>query len=230
MSRQETMLRGLYLVTPEWADSARLLAASEAALRARPALLQYRDKSGDAVRRRAEASGLRALCRVAGVPLIINDDLELALAVDADGVHLGRDDGALDAARARLGPDRILGVTCYNDVARAESAVALGADYVAFGAMYPSPSKPQAVVATPTVLAEARARCGVPIAAIGGITLDNAPPLVAAGADLLAVISDVFMAADVAARAAAYRVLFDAPPSQACAQAAVQEQPIRKNP
>lgn len=214
MRRPANPLRGLYLVTPEWADSTRLLAAAEAALRARPALLQYRDKSADTARRHAEASGLRALCRAAGVPLIINDDLELALAVDADGVHLGRDDGALDAARARLGPDRILGVTCYNDVARAESAVALGADYVAFGAMYPSPSKPQAVVATPAVLAEARVRCGVPIAAIGGITLDNAPPLVAAGADLLAVISDVFMAADVAARAAAYRAMFDSAPSE----------------
>ncbi|KAA3649155.1 MAG: thiamine phosphate synthase [Proteobacteria bacterium] len=214
MRRTAHPWRGLYLATPEWTDSERLFAAAEAALSARPVLLQYRSKSSDAALRRAEAMRLRALCDAAGVPLIINDDLELALQVGADGVHLGRDDGALDVARARLGPDRILGVTCYNDVARAESAVALGADYVAFGAMYPSPSKPQAVVATPAVLAEARARCGVPIAAIGGITLDNAPPLVAAGADLLAVISDVFMAADVAARAAAYRAMFDSAPSE----------------
>jgi thiamine-phosphate pyrophosphorylase len=196
-------------VTPDWGDSARLFRTVEAALAGQPALLQYRNKSTDAARRLSEASRLCALCRRAGVPFIVNDDLELALRVEADGVHLGRDDGALDAARKRLGADRILGVTCYNDVSRAEAVAALGADYVAFGAMYPSPSKPQAVVATPAVLTQARRRCTVPVAAIGGITLENAAPLVAAGADLLAVISDVFMAADVAARAAAYRALFD---------------------
>ncbi len=209
MSLATASMRGLYLVTPDWDDSARLFGAVEAALTGRPALLQYRNKSTDAARRLKEALQLCALCRRAGVPFIVNDDLELALRVDADGVHLGRGDGVLETARARLGPGRILGVTCYNDVPRAEAVTALGADYVAFGAMYPSPSKPQAVVATPAVLAQARQRCAVPVAAIGGITLENAAPLVAAGADLLAVISDVFMAADVAARAAAYRALFD---------------------
>ena len=209
MSDAATPMRGLYLVTSDWDDSARLFSAVEAALAAQPALLQYRNKSMDVTRRLNEASRLCALCRRAGVPFIVNDDLELALRVEADGVHLGRDDGALEGARDRLGRGRILGVTCYNDVSRAETVTALGADYVAFGAMYPSPSKPQAVVATPAVLMQAHRRCTVPIAAIGGITLENAAPLVAAGADLLAVISDVFMAADVAARAAAYRGLFD---------------------
>ncbi|MCZ4305604.1 thiamine phosphate synthase [Zoogloeaceae bacterium G21618-S1] len=216
MSVAASPMRGLYLVTPDWDDSARLFRVVEAALAGQPALLQYRNKSTDAARRLSEASRLCALCRRAGVPFIVNDDLELALRVEADGVHLGRDDGALDTARERLGTGRILGVTCYNDVSRAEAAVALGADYVAFGAMFASPSKPQAVVATPAVLSLARQRCTVPVAAIGGITLENAAPLVAAGADLLAVISDVFMAADVAARAAAYGALFEgaAPPAR----------------
>lgn len=209
MSVATPPMRGLYLVTPDWDDSARLFSAVDAALAGRPALLQYRNKSTDVARRLNEASRLAALCRRAGVPFIVNDDLELALRVEADGVHLGRDDGALEIARERLGADRMLGVTCYNDVLRAENVAALGADYVAFGAMFPSPSKPQAVVATPAVLSLARQRCAVPVAAIGGITLENAAPLVAAGADLLAVISDVFMAADVAARAAAYGALFD---------------------
>lgn len=210
MTSHGTLPHGLYLVTPDWDDTARLLQAVEAALVGHPAMLQYRNKTADAPRRLAQALGLRAACRQAGVPFIVNDDLELALHVDADGVHLGRDDGALDAARARLGPGRILGVTCYNELARAGEAVGLGADYVAFGAMYPSPTKPQAVAATPALLSAARAQFGVPVAAIGGITLDNAAPLIAAGADLLAVVSDVFMAADVTARAAAYRALFDA--------------------
>ncbi|MBT0959728.1 thiamine phosphate synthase [Denitromonas iodatirespirans] len=210
MTTRRPLPRGLYLVTPDWDDSARLMTAVEAALAGRPAMLQYRNKTADAPRRLAQALGLRAACRRAGVPFIVNDDLELALHVDADGVHLGRDDGALDAARERLGADRILGVTCYNELPRADMAVKLGADYVAFGAMYPSPTKPQAVAATPALLGAARARFGVSVAAIGGITADNAAPLIAAGADLLAVVSDVFMAADVTARAAAYRALFDA--------------------
>jgi len=141
--------------------------------------------------------------------LVINDDLALALEIDADGAHLGRDDGDLAGARKALGPARILGASCYGEWARAEAAVAAGVDYVAFGAMFPSSTKPQAPLAPLEMLTRAKAEFGLPVAAIGGITLDNAPLLIAAGADLPAVISDVFSAPDPAARAAAYAGLFD---------------------
>lgn len=209
----ERTLRGLYLVTPDTADSEALLVAAECALRGRPALLQYRSKQPDAALRLAQAQALGALCRKSGVPFIVNDSLELALACGADGVHLGRDDGDLRAARAALGAGRILGVTCYNEWARAQEAAAAGADYIAFGAVFASPTKPAAVHAPLELLSRARREWGIPVAAIGGITLSNAPAAVAAGADLLAVISDVFDAPDPTGRAAAYRGVFQVPPA-----------------
>lgn len=199
---------GLYLVTPDCADTARLLALLDDALGGRPALVQYRSKLGDRDLRREQALRAAALCRAHGVPFIVNDSLALALEVGADGVHIGRDDGDVAAARAALGPQRLLGVSCYDEWARAEAAVAGGADYVAFGAMFASPTKPQAVRAPLALLRRARDELGVPVAAIGGITLDNAAPVVDAGASLLAVISDVFDAPQPGARAAAYRRLF----------------------
>ncbi|HOY00622.1 thiamine phosphate synthase [Zoogloea sp.] len=202
-------LRGLYLVTPELADTDALLGAVACVLSARPAIVQYRSKLVDPVLRREQASRLLALCRQARIPLVINDDLALALEIDADGAHLGRDDGDLAGARKALGPARILGASCYGEWARAEAAVAAGVDYVAFGAMFPSSTKPQAPLAPLEMLTRAKAEFGLPVAAIGGITLDNAPLLIAAGADLPAVISDVFSAPDPAARAAAYAGLFD---------------------
>ena len=202
---------GLYLVTPDMADGDALFAAVAALLRARPALVQYRNKLADAAARRDQAARLLALCRGAGVPLIINDDLALALAIGADGVHLGRDDGDPAEARRALGPGRILGVSCYDEWARAEAGAAAGVDYLAFGAVYPSPTKPHAPRAGLELLSRAKGELGLPVAAIGGITLGNAPPLIAAGASLLAVISDVFSAPDPAARAAAYAGLFERP-------------------
>ena len=202
-------LRGLYLVTPELADTDALLGAVACVLSARPAIVQYRSKLVDPVLRREQASRLLALCRQARIPLVINDDLALALEIDADGAHLGRDDGDLAGARKALGQARILGASCYGEWARAEAAVAAGVDYVAFGAMFPSSTKPQAPLAPLEMLTRAKAEFGLPVAAIGGITLDNAPLLIAAGADLPAVISDVFSAPDPAARAAAYAGLFD---------------------
>ncbi|MBN8443500.1 MAG: thiamine phosphate synthase [Thauera sp.] len=201
-------LRGLYAVTPDEADTARLVALADKVLQGRPALLQYRNKLASATLRREQATALLALCRTAGVPLLINDDLELALAIGVDGVHLGRDDGDPAAARDALGSGRILGVTCYSEFERAARGAAAGADYVAFGAMFASPSKPQAPRAPFDLLTRTRRELGVPVAAIGGITLDNAAQLIEAGADLLAVINDVFAAGDPAARAAAYRPLF----------------------
>ena len=201
-------LRGLYAVTPDEPDTGRLLARAPAVLAGRPALLQYRNKGADAGLRREQAQALRDACRVAGVPFIVNDDLALALAIDADGAHLGRDDGPPAAARTALGAQRILGLTCYSDWSRATEGAAVGADYIAFGAMFPSTTKPNAPPAPFGLITRAKRELGLPVAAIGGITLANAAQVLAAGADLLAVVSDVFGADDPAARAAAYRALF----------------------
>lgn len=191
-------LRGLYAITGD--DLARVEdAIASGALCA----LQFRDKSGSAVRLE-RARRIAHACRAHGVAFIVNDDLELALALGADGVHLGRADGDLAAARARL-PGRLLGASCYDRADLAERAVAQGADYVAFGSVFASPTKPHAVRAPLALLAR---DYGVPKVAIGGITLDNAPQVIAAGADALAVISDLFDAPDVAARAQAYGRLF----------------------
>jgi thiamine-phosphate pyrophosphorylase len=201
--------RGLYLVTPDWSDTGALAAAVADVLQARPALVQYRNKNADPSLKREQAVRLLALCRQAGVPLVLNDDLALALEIGADGVHLGRDDGDPAEARRALGAERILGVSCYGEWPRAVAGAAAGVDYVAFGAMYPSATKPAAVPAPLDILTRAKRELGLPVAAIGGITLDNAPALIEAGADLLAVISDVFAAPAPAARAAAYAGLFD---------------------
>src|SRR5205814_9823030 len=152
------------------------------------------------------AAAVVRLAHEFGVPVIINDDVQLALELGAGGAHLGRDDGDLGRARARLG-SRILGASCYNDLALARAAVAAGADYVAFGSMFASPTKPQAVRAPLGLFREAKP-LGIPLVAIGGITLDNAPQLIAAGADLLAVLSDLFEARDIRQRARDYGKLF----------------------
>lgn len=198
-------LRGLYAITPDGNDSASLVRKVEGALEGGIAALQYRNKSASAAQRIREAMALAQLCRAQGVPLIINDDLALALEIDADGVHLGRDDGELAPARAKLG-GKLLGASCYNDTALARKAVSAGADYVAFGSVFSSPTKPAAVRA---LLSLFNQDLGVPLCAIGGITLQNAPQLIAAGADLLAVISDLFDTPDVKTRAAQYRRLFE---------------------
>ena len=194
-----TKLRGLYAITPEGPD---LEAKVRAALEGGIALLQYRRKRGDV----GEAARIAALAREFGVPLIVNDDVSLALGIGAAGAHLGREDGELAPARRRLG-SRLLGVSCYNELGRARAAVAAGADYIAFGSVFPSPTKPQAVRAPLGLFGEAKA-LGVPLAAIGGITLQNAAALVAAGADLLAVITDLFDAPDIRVRARQYGKLF----------------------
>jgi thiamine-phosphate pyrophosphorylase len=190
-------LRGLYAVTPEAPDAVEKV---RLALEGGVALLQYRRKRRDL----AEARAVAALARRHGVPLIVNDDVELALELDADGVHLGRDDGDLRAARGRL-EGRILGASCYGDPELARRAVEAGADYVAFGSVFASTTKPAAVRAPLALFAT---RLGVPLCAIGGITLENAPRVLGAGADLLAVVSDLFDAPDIRARAAQYQGLF----------------------
>ena len=185
-------LRGLYAITPDGLPEATLLAKAEAVLAGGAAVLQLRDKSDDAARRLRLAQALAALCRRFGARFIVNDDLALALAAGADGLHLGVDDGDLLAARRALPPGAILGASCYADIELARRAVAAGADYVAFGAVHPSSTKPLAVRAPLSLLGRARAELGVPVCAIGGITLANAAEIVAAGADLIAVVSDLF--------------------------------------
>jgi thiamine-phosphate pyrophosphorylase len=192
-------LRGLYAITPAASDLNRKV---QLALEGGIALLQYRSKARD----RAQASAVVRMARDYGVPVIINDDVELALELDAAGAHLGREDGDLREARQRLG-DRLLGASCYDQLDRASNAVQAGADYIAFGSVFASPTKPAAVRAPLSLFREAKA-LGVPLAAIGGITLDNAPQLIAAGADLLAVVTDLFDAPDIRARARAYGKLF----------------------
>lgn len=199
--------RGLYLITPDEGDTPRLLARVAAVL-PHAALLQYRNKTADAGLRQAQANALAVLCRDHGVPLVINDDAALALAVGAAGVHLGEDDGDIAAARSLLGPGAIVGVSCYDDLSRAETAAAAGAGYIAFGAFFPSTTKPNARHATPGLLRQS-ASLGLPRVAIGGITPDNACELVEAGADLLAVIGGVFDAPDPVAAARTISALFD---------------------
>lgn len=198
------MMRGLYAITPDTADSDLLARKVEQALGAGVAMLQYRNKIISKDKRLLQAKELAPLARGYGVPFIVNDDVEIALAVGANGVHLGREDGDLAAARAKL-PGRILGASCYDDIDRARAAVRAGADYVAFGSVYPSPTKPGAVHAPLSLFQN---DLGAPLCAIGGVTLENAPALIAAGADLLAVLSDLFDAPDIGERASQYRKLF----------------------
>ena len=195
---------GLYAISD--GPRADLLAACAAALHGGAAVLQYRDKSRDAARHLDEASALAALCADFRVPLIINDDVELAATLGC-GVHLGADDAKLAAARARLGPSAVIGVSCYDSLERARAAAAAGADYLAFGAFFPSPTKPRAVRADAALL-RAALPLGLPLVAIGGITPDNAAPLIAAGAAFVAAISGVFTAADPERAARQYAELF----------------------
>lgn len=194
-------------MTPDLLDTGALCAAVEAALVGGTVLLQYRNKLADAELRCAQASQLQALCAPYGVPLLINDDVELARALRADGVHLGDSDVDIQSARAALGAKAIIGASCYDDFARAERAAAAGASYLAFGAFFPSSTKPNARRASLKLLRKA-ARFGLPRVAIGGITADNARPLIAGGADLLAVISDLFDAPNIEAAARRYVALF----------------------
>lgn len=198
-------LRGLYAITNGPRDDLRQAVA--AALSGGARVIQYRDKTTDQTRRLAEATALAGLCREHAVPLIINDDIELARACRAAGVHLGADDRDIATARQRLGEQAIIGISCYASLERARSAVDQGADYVAFGAFHASSTKPLAQRATSQILREATT-LGVPVVAIGGITADNAAALIDAGADCVAAISSLFDADDIEAAARSFSQLF----------------------
>ena len=202
--------RGLYVITDtEHGTLDALLTAVTSALDGGARIVQYRDKGEDGERRGREARALVGLCRARSVPLIVNDDVALAAATHADGVHLGEHDATPAEARALLGPDAIIGVSCYDSLERAEQARAQGADYVAFGSFFPSPTKPHARRPPVDLITRARARIGLPVVAIGGVTPDNGAALVEAGAHALAVVSGVFGQANVQAAARRYAALFD---------------------
>lgn len=205
------MLRGLYAITDSQLLAGKLLPFVEAALKGGVKLLQYRDKSTDEARRLREAEALRELCNRYGAALIINDDAELAARLSV-GLHLGQSDGSLSAARALLGRHAIIGGTCHAQLELAVEAAKEGASYVAFGRFFDSTTKPGAPAATVELLQAAKARINLPIVAIGGVTLDNAPELIAHGASMVAVVHGLFgadSADEVERRARAFNDLFN---------------------
>ena len=199
---------GLYAVTPDELDTNLLAQKVRWALAGGARIVQYRSKSADVALRSTQAATLLALCRRAGIPFIVNDDIDLALAIDADGAHLGRNDGDIRTVRATLGKDRVLGVSCYDQLELGVAAFNQGADYVAFGSAFPSSTKPRAARAPLRLYREAKARLKLPIVAIGGITPDNAALLIDAGADAVAVISALFEVPDIEAAAHRFSNLF----------------------
>lgn len=201
-------MKGLYIVTPDWDDTARLLAVSEQALQGGAALLQYRHKTADAALRQEQAEALLALCRRYQRPFIVNDYVELCLALDADGIHVGGTDASVAEVRAQVGPDKIVGASCYGDLALAHAAQRAGASYVAFGGFYPSRVKKYPVTTPVDIVTRSKAEIALPNVVIGGMTQDNAVPLIAAGADMVAAISSVYLAEDPVAAARSFAVLF----------------------
>ena len=203
----ERVVWGLYAVTPDEPDTIRLVQRVDAAVAGGARLVQYRNKTASHTLRLEQAHALLTVCRRHGVPLIVNDYVDVAAAIGADGVHLGRDDGDIARARASL-PDALLGVSCYDDPERALTAERLGADYVAFGRFFPSTTKPGTIRASLALVAEARRTIRVPIVAIGGITVDNAAELLAGGVDAVAVVSALFDSSNVQHAAQRFAALF----------------------
>ncbi|AMP03225.1 thiamine phosphate synthase [Collimonas pratensis] len=202
-------MKGLYIVTPDWDDTARLLEVSEQALQGGAALLQYRHKTADAGLRQEQAEALLALCRGYQRPFIINDYVELCLALDADGIHVGGTDASVAEVRAQVGPDKIVGASCYGDLALAHAAQRAGASYVAFGGFYPSRVKKYPVTTPVDIITRSKAEIALPNVVIGGMTQENAVPLIAAGADMVAAISSVYLAEDPVAAARSFAALFN---------------------
>jgi thiamine-phosphate pyrophosphorylase len=202
-------IAGLYAITPDLADTDDLVYRVRAALDGGAHVVQYRNKTASPQLRLTQARALQALCAARGVPLIINDHLDIAVAVDAAGLHLGGDDGDIAAARARLGAGKLLGASCYDQLELAEAAVAAGADHIAFGSFFASSVKPDAVRPPLDLVSRAKYKLAVPVVGIGGITPGNAPQLIRAGIDAVAVISAVFAAPDIEAAAREFQSLFE---------------------
>ncbi len=202
------MIKGLYAITPDEPNTEVLLAKVEAALQGGINILQYRNKQANHKLLTQQARAILPLCRQYNVPLIINDSVKLCLTLDADGVHIGADDGNLDEIRTRLGPNKILGASCYHRLDLALSAQQAGVDYVAFGACFASSTKPNAPVASLDLFKLAQAQLHIPTVAIGGITLTNATQAITAGASAIAVINAIFNAPDIKSQAGKFSQLF----------------------
>ncbi len=207
MEQQHQTLRGLYIVTPDWDDTARLLTVTEQALQGGAAIVQYRHKTAQPLQRMEQAAALLSLCRQYQKPLIINDHLDLCQALDADGLHVGGTDIDVAAARAALGGHKIVGASCYGDLQRAKDAAAAGASYIAFGGFYPSRIKKYDFRTEYDIVSDA-AGIGLPRVVIGGMTLENCQPLVQRGSEMVAAISSVYFEEDPQAAARAFAALF----------------------
>ena len=198
MSNHKDLLKGLYAITDEnLIPEQHFNQAIESALQGGAKIIQYRDKSNDQNKRLRQAKALRLLCRQYKSLCIINDDIELAKIVDADGVHLGKDDSSIAKAREALGDEAVIGVSCYNDLTLAINAEKDTADYVAFGAIFSSTTKPDATIASLDIISQAKRQLSIPVCTIGGITEDNLQQVVQHGADMSAVISSLFSSSDI---------------------------------
>jgi thiamine-phosphate pyrophosphorylase len=203
-------MKGLYLVTPDWDDTQKLLEVTEAGLRGGAALVQYRHKTAGPQLRRQQAAGVQALCRQYGRPFIVNDFVELCLELDADGIHVGGTDASVAQVRAAVGAAKIVGASCYGSMQLARDAHGAGASYVAFGGFYPSRVKKYEVSTPLDIVAHARLEIPLPNVVIGGMTHENAAPLVGHGADMVAAISSIYLAEDPEAAARRFTNLFAA--------------------
>jgi thiamine-phosphate pyrophosphorylase len=201
-------MKGLYLVTPDWDDTHKLLRLTEAALKGGAALVQYRHKTAGEDLRREQAHCLLGLCRSYQRPCIINDHIDLCLELGADGVHVGGTDASVARARAAVGANRIVGASCYGDIGLAREARKAGASYVAFGGFYPSRVKKYPVTTSSEIITQSKAEIALPIVVIGGMTPANAASLVALGADMVAAISSVYLAPDAEAASRAFADLY----------------------
>lgn len=208
MNASPSLLSGLYLVTPDWDDTDQLLAASELALQGGARILQYRHKTANAALRSEQAGALQALCRRFDCLFIINDYVELCLALDADGIHVGGTDISVAAARVQVGPDKIVGASCYGDLALAQRAQQQGASYVAYGGFYPSRVKKYPVTTPAAIVTQSRQQIDLPCVVIGGMSSSNCKPLIAAGANMVAAISSVYLADDIGLAAQEFVALF----------------------
>ena len=201
-------LRGLYIVTPDWDDTDKLVTATEQAIEGGASLVQYRHKTAAPELRKEQATALLQLCRRYAIPCIMNDSLDLCRELDADGIHVGGTDAAIAEVRAALGAGKIVGASCYGSLQLAHDAYAAGATYVAFGGFYPSKVKQYTFKTAPEIVAQSKREIDLPVVVIGGMTQDNCLPLLAQGADMVAAISSVYAMDDVTAAARRFVDLF----------------------
>lgn len=201
-------LRGLYIVTPDWDDTGKLVEATEQAIRGGARLVQYRHKTAAADLRKEQASALLQVCRRHDTPFIINDHVDLCMELDAEGIHVGGTDASVADVRARVGKDKIVGASCYGTLQLARDAYAAGATYVAFGGFYPSRVKKYDFRTAPEIVAESKKEIPLPVVVIGGMTQENCLPLIAQGTDMVAAISSVYMTDDPEAAARRFADLF----------------------